>query len=173
MVEKTYRAIRHDIVRKKQEQNSAEVHHPDQKINQIYSVLDNSKKYKILELFCGRENLTKHYKKFGEVELYDKKWKKTGDSYKQFHRLIWENKKYEIIDLDPYGFPNRFFPDIYLLIDKGYLFVTMPKPYVNILNGITRTHLISYYGEHNPQNRNYTKTICYVGLMSLEKGRSG
>ena len=94
MVEKTYRAIRHDIVRKKQEQNSAEVHHPDQKINQIYSVLDNSKKYKILELFCGRENLTKHYKKFGEVELYDKKWKKTGDSYKQFHRLIWENKKY-------------------------------------------------------------------------------
>ena len=169
MVEKTYRAIRHDIVRKKQEQNSAEVHHPDQKINQIYSVLDNSKKYKILELFCGRENLTKHYKKFGEVELYDKKWKKTGDSYKQFHRLIWENKKYEIIDLDPYGFPNRFFPDIYLLIDKGYLFVTMPKPYVNILNGITRTHLISYYGEHNPQIETIQKQFVMWGLCHWRK----
>ena len=30
------------------------------------------------------------------------------------------------------------------------MFITMPKPYVNILNGITRTHLISYYREHNP-----------------------
>ena len=46
-MDKSYRAIRHDIVRKKQAENSAEVHHPDQKINQIYSVLDKSKKYNI------------------------------------------------------------------------------------------------------------------------------
>ena len=32
MGEKTYRAIRHDIVRKKQDENANEVHHPKEKI---------------------------------------------------------------------------------------------------------------------------------------------
>lgn len=166
---KTYRALRHDVVRKKQKENSNEVHHPDQKINQIYSVLDKNKKYNILELFCGRENLTKHYKNFGIVDAYDKKYKKTGDSYIVFHRLISEKKKYDIIDLDPYGFPNRFFPDIFMLIEDGYMFVTMPKPYVNILNGITRAHLISYYGEHNPNIETITKQFAIWGLCHWRK----
>tara|TARA_Y100001973_G_C5138162_1_gene301461 strand:- start:72 stop:725 length:654 start_codon:yes stop_codon:yes gene_type:complete len=166
---KTYRAIRHDVVRKKQKENSEEVHHPNQKINQIYKTLESSKNYKILELFCGRENLTKHYNKFGKVELYDKKWKKTGDSFIVFHKLIAQNKKYQVIDLDPYGFPNRFFPDIYLLIEKGFLFLTMPKPYVNILNGITQAHLISYYGEHNPNKETIIKRIALWGLCHWRK----
>lgn len=34
-VNKSYRAIRHDAVRAKQNENANEVHHPDQKINQI------------------------------------------------------------------------------------------------------------------------------------------
>ena len=166
---KSYRAIRHDIIRKKQNDNSKEVHHPDQKTKQIYNFLDSSKKYKILELFCGRENLTKHYSKFGKVELYDKKWKKTGDSYLEFHRLIYERKKYDVIDLDPYGFPNRFFPDIYKLIDNGYLFLTMPKPYVNILNGITQTHLISYFDKHNPSLEEILKRYVLWGLCHWRK----
>ena len=44
---KTYRAIRHDVVRKKQKENSDEVHHPNQKINQIYKTLQSTKNYKI------------------------------------------------------------------------------------------------------------------------------
>jgi len=168
-MEKTYRAIRHDIVRKKQSENSAEVHHPNQKINQIYSFLKYNKKYKILELFCGRGNLTEHYENFGKTDCYDKKYKKTGDSFVEFHRLIAEKKIYNIIDLDPYGFPNRFFPDIFLLIEDGYMFVTMPKPYVNILNGITRTHLISYYGEHNPSIDIILKQFVMWGLCHWRK----
>lgn len=167
---KTYRAIRHDIVRKKQTDNSAEVHHPDQKINQLYRFLKNDQKeLKILELFSGRGNLTKHYKKFGNVDCYDKKYENTGDSFIEFHNLIGKKKKYDIIDLDPYGFPNRFFPDIYMLIDDGYLFITMPKPYVNILNGITRTHLISYYGEHNPKEDVILKQFVMWGLCHWRK----
>jgi hypothetical protein len=38
METKTYRAIRHDVVRAKQKQNANEVHHPDEKINQIKRV---------------------------------------------------------------------------------------------------------------------------------------
>jgi len=160
---KTYRAIRHDVVRKKQRENSAECHHPEQKENQIRTVLKNKSDLKILELFAGHGNLTKIYKDFGNVDCYDKLLK-TGDSYLVFHKLIGERKKYDVIDLDPYGFPNRFFSDIFLLQTKGYMFITMPKPFVNILNGITKQHLICYYGEHNPPKETIIEKIKLYGL---------
>ena len=137
MEQKTYRAIRHDVVRAKQKQNDNEVHHPDEKINQIKKVFaefewDNDKNPKILEMFAGQGNLTNIYEAYGDVTAYDKKHLKTGDSFLEYHRLIADKKKFDIIDLDPYGFPNRFFPDVFLLIDKGVMFITMPKPYDNI-----------------------------------------
>ena len=160
---KSYRAIRHDIVRKKQADHADEVHHPNEKINQIKKHL-KGKDLKILELFAGLNgNLTKVYKQYGEVFAYDKKLK-TGDSFLVFHDLIYRKQKYDVVDLDPYGFPNRMFPDIYLLIDEGYLFVTMPKPYVNILNGITQAHLISYYGEQNPSKEIIIDRMISWGL---------
>lgn len=168
-INKTYRAIRHDIVREKQNKNSNEVHHPDNKIKQIKSVLCNKNNLSILELFAGRGNLTNIYMEYGTVYAFDKKWLKTGDSYIQFHKLISEKKIYDVIDIDPYGFPNRFFPDIFLLIEKGFLFITMPKPYVNILNGITQTHLISYYGEQNPSEQKIIERIVLWGLCHWRK----
>ena len=167
---KTYRAIRHDITRNKQKLNLDAVHHPDEKIYQInnaieqYYGMNSDPNIKILELFAGQGNLTKVYEKYGIVDAYDRKYLKTGDSYIEFHRLIAEKKKYDVIDIDPYGFPNRFFPDVFLLIDNGLLFVTMPKPYVNILNGITQTHLISYYGEHNPNEQTIIERVVLWGL---------
>lgn len=166
---KTYRAIRHDIIRKKQSENCDTVHHPNEKINQILKTLENKHKLKILELFAGQGNLTKIYDKFGTVFSFDKTHLKTGDSYIQFHKLIAEKQKFNVIDLDPYGFPNRFFPDIFLLMDDGYMFITMPKPFVNILNGITRTHLISYYGEHNPSLEVILEKWVLFGLCHWRK----
>jgi hypothetical protein len=169
---KTYRAIRHDIVRKKQEKNDNSTHHPDLKINQINKVLNDNclpKGITILELFAGRGNLTKVWEQYGSVEPYDKKYLQTGDSFLIFHELIAKKKKYDIIDIDPYGFPNRFFPDIYLLIDNGLLFLTMPKPYVNVLNGITQTHLISYFGNDNPSYNEIIERIVLWGLCHWRK----
>lgn len=165
---KTYRAIRHDVVRKKQAENSDELHHPNEKINQIRRVLPEGY-YNILELFAGQGNLTQVYNDIGTVYAYDKKYLKTGDSYLQFHKLIADKTKFSVIDLDPYGFPNRFFPDIFLLIENGYIFITMPKPYVNILNGITQAHLISYYGEHNPSKEVIIDRIALWGLCHWRK----
>jgi hypothetical protein len=173
-MEKTYRAIRHDVVREKQKNNSNEVHHPDEKINQIKKVFsewnfDENKIPNILELFAGQGNCTRVYESYGKVTAYDKKHLKTGDSYIEYHRLIADKNKFDVIDLDPYGFPNRFFPDIFLLIENGILFVTMPKPYVNILNGITQTHLISYYDEHNPNEQTIIERIALMGLCHWRK----
>lgn len=170
--DKTYRAIRHDVVRKKQRINHKKVHHPNEKIHQIEWVLRNTnfqKDHKILELFSGQGNLTEVYKKYGEVVECDRKYQKTGDSYLLYHKFIYEKRKFTIIDVDPYGFPNRLFPDLYLLIDDGLMFVTMPKPYVNILNGITRTHLIAYYGNHNPDEDEIIETMCLWGLCHWRK----
>lgn len=161
---KTYRAIRHDITRFKQSENFDKVHHPNEKEYQIESSLKGLSNLNILELFSGRGNLTSIYKKYGNVYAYDKKYLKTGDSFIVFHKLIAEKKKYDVIDLDPYGFPNRFFPDIFLLVDDGVMFITMPKPYVNILNGITAAHLISYYGEHNPTKEVIIERIALWGI---------
>ena len=100
---------------------------------------------------------------------YDKKYLNTGDSFIIFHKLIAEKNKFNVIDLDPYGFPNRFFPDIFLLIDKGIMFITMPKPYVNILNGITQTHLISYFDDHNPSEKKIIEKFVLFGLCHWRK----
>lgn len=121
-----------------------------------------------MELFAGQGNLTATYKNFGEVECYDK-CLKTGDSYLIYHNLISQKKKYDVIYIDPYGFPNRFFPDIFLLINNGYMFLTMPKPYVNILNGITRQHLNCYYGESNPPLSKILERIYNFGLCHWRK----
>ena len=70
MEEKTYRAIRHDITRTKQRLNANEVHHPDEKIEQIQCTLNyefGMEEIAILELFAGQGNLTKVYEKFGWV----------------------------------------------------------------------------------------------------------
>ncbi len=167
--DKTYRAIRHDVVRGKQSGNNDAVHHPNSKKKQIRYILESKSKLKILELFAGRGNLTDVYIKFGAVYSCDKKYLKTGDSFILFHSLISQKKKYDVIDIDAYGFPSRFLPDIYLLMDNGIIFMTMPKPNVNILNGITATHLISYYGSDNPSEREIINRIVLYGLCHWRK----
>lgn len=182
--EKTYRAIRHDYTRLKQDEYSDDLHHPIQKIKQIENVLSkicNWSDLTILELFAGQGNLTEVYSKFGDVTaneykkvVFDKLNENVKDlylvntnkvdSFLDFHRLIYLKQKFDVIDLDPYGFPTRFFPDVFLLIENGVLFVTMPKPYVNILNGITQTHLISYFGESNPSKEKIIERIVLWGL---------
>lgn len=160
---KTYRAIRHDVVRLKQAENCDTVHHPSHKTKQIERVLEGKIGLQVIEFFAGAGNLTRVYSKHGNVEALDKKLG-TGDSFLAFHSKIAERKKYNVVDVDAYGFPCRFFPDVYKLIDDGYLFITMPKPSVNILNGITQTHLISYFGEPNPSKETIINKICLFGL---------
>ena len=166
--EKTYRAIRHDVVREKQALNSPEVHHPKAKKDQIIKVLPEGE-YNTLELFAGRGNLTSIYEAYGNVDSFDKKYLRTGDSFREFHRLIADRRTYDIIDVDPYGFPCRLFPDLFLLLDSGYLFVTMPKPYVNILNGITQTFLFCYFGETNPSLEKVVNQFAIWGLCHWRK----
>lgn len=167
--DKTYRAIRHDIKRAKLKSNADSHHHPKEKREQIENVLEGKSELNILELFAGQGNTTKILGQYGEVQAYDRKYLKTGDSYLVFHRLISEKKTYDVIDLDPYGFPTRFFPDVFLLIEDGYMFITMPKPFVNVLNAMTQTHLTAYFGEGNPPLEKIQERFVLYGLCHWRK----
>jgi len=182
--EKTYRALRHDVVRQKQRENCSTVHHPDEKIDQVRRVLLELAGWgdlSTLELFAGSGNLTRIYADYGEVYANEKNRARFAelrantadlmlvrcnnvDSFLDFHSLIALRQRFDVIDLDPYGFPSRFLPDIFLLIDDGVIFVTMPKPYVNILNGITAVHLTSYYGSRNPSRDEIIAKFVSLGL---------
>ncbi len=72
------------------------------------------------------------------------------DSYILFHKLISEKKNYDIIDIDPYGFPSRFMPDIFLLIENGLIFITIPHHAVNVLNRMTQELLNNYFDSKKP-----------------------
>lgn len=167
--EKTYRAIRHMVVRAKQNSNDPDVHHPKEKILQVGRVMEQFKNehkgpITTLELFAGQGNLTREYQEHGSVEAYDIKYLKTGDSFLQFHRLIFARRTYQVVDLDPYGFPTRLFPDIFLLIKDGLLFVTFPRPNSNILDGMKALHLESYMGKSNPSEEEVINQIATWGL---------
>ena len=165
---KTYRAIRHDIVRKRQSEDCASTTHPAQKTKQIHEILQTKNRLSILEMFAGVGNLTEEYKKYGQVTAFDRRLG-TGDSFREYHRLIADKKVFDVVDIDPYGFPSRFFPDIFLLIDDGYLFVTCPIPSVNILNDITKTHLQVFYGSDNPTIDQISNRIAEYGLCHWRK----
>ena len=156
----------HPATRLKQALHDDDVHHPAEKIHQIREFLPKREQpYEILELFAGGEdgNLSKVYREFGTVERYDKKLG-TGDSFLQIHRLIWERKTFDVVDLDPYGFPSRMFPHVFQLMDDSFFFMTFPKFSVNITNRMNDVHQESYYGVASPSMAQVIERITSWGL---------
>ena len=160
---KTYRAIRHDIVRQRQRENIASTNHTTEKRLQVERILAGKSNLAILELFAGDGFLTRALEPFGQVTSLDKRHG-TGDSFLEYHRYIADRRKFDVVDADPYGFPSRLFPDIFLLIDDGIFLVTIPSASVNIPNGLVKTHLQSYYGEELPDIDAISKRIAEYGL---------
>lgn len=169
----TTSAIKHKFRRISQNNNSEKHHHPKQKWEQIERYIESNKNY-ILETNCGWGNLTKLYQQYGEVLCYDIDKKRVeyinkmqmqdvyaehGDSIIESHGLVGNKCKFDIIDLDPYGMPSRYFPHIFLLMNKGYLFVTLPKLAVQKLNKITAKHLDCFWGIGETNRKEYEDII--------------
>lgn len=147
---KSKNALKHDKANEKKRLDLEQTNHFDIKKDQIERFFQEYSREvwshnRILELFPGNGKLTVVWRNWGSVLSNNKQ-----DAYTYFHRLIADGEKFEIIDIDPYGFPSRLFPDIFLLIDHGYLFLTFPIISINVLNGITQEHLRVYYGSPKP-----------------------
>lgn len=151
----TISSAKHKYLRLNQSRNVDRHHHPKEKIEQIRKILPKNNTLKILETHAGMGNLTKVYLEYGEVTAHDIDAKKIEslkdiksdkltiikcDSLKQIHRYIYENRVFDVVDLDPYGFPSRFFPHVFNLINDGYLFFTFPKMGVQQINKIMVNH---------------------------------
>lgn len=128
--------------------------HANQKVEQALSFVGHlqnqrEKPLSVVEFFAGEHGfLSRAYTSSGVKLLPLDKRLGTGDSLRYMHRLLGEGAKFDLVDLDPYGFPTRFFPDVFQLVDDGGLLVTMPKPGCNHGNHITWQMLRCYFGDH-------------------------
>lgn len=142
-------------------------HHNDDKQNLLNYVVSLKKVNvkKVYEYFSGHNYCTKMYENNGwEVEGNDLKDTKI-DSFRLFHAHIYGKRKFDLIDLDPYGLPFRFFPDVYLLLnDKSILFVTSVKFNVPIVNWRRINYFMGYFGKDKPSHSDYIDFIIRTGL---------
>jgi hypothetical protein len=159
----------HKEKREKQKDNIDKYHHPEEKMKQ----LDNYHKYilgkDILEVFGGQGNLTKYYESAldtkGSVTSLTKET--TGDSFDYIYKLRGERKKYGVIDIDSYGYPDKFFPVVFeMMKDECLLVFTFPVVGVNCLNGITEQHFINFWRSNRPTIGDVTGVLTDFALRN-------
>ena len=154
--------IKQRRIRARQAMDSAAVTHPSEKTQQLYRVLDYCPK-SVLEVFAGSGQLTQVYEDLGsQVTAWDKRLG-TGDSYLNLLQRAG-SETYDVVDIDPYGFPSRAFPHVFLYLTDGYLFLTFPKPGVQWLNGITQKHLEVWWGSSRPSREDILRSLEVNGL---------
>jgi hypothetical protein len=167
-------SVKHYYIEWKQARgHDSSTSHGSQKRKQIRLALDKEKRrLKILELFSGKDGeLTQVYQEYGKVDCYDKAID-GRDSFQVCYELVAAKKKYHVVDIDPYGYPTRMLPHVFLLIDEGYMFFTMPKLGCNMANQITAQMVEAYFGDPKPTieqvlNRLWWYGICHWREISL------
>jgi DNA-binding CsgD family transcriptional regulator len=157
----TISSVKHKVRRLQQSANMDRYKHSKEKISQISHVLGSpNSKINTLETHCGFGGLTEIYNNYGNVLCYDIKKDRVDyvknlnlknvfadkkDSEDELYNLVYRKRKFDVVDIDPYGYPSRFFPHVFQLIDNGYLFLTFPVMGVAQINKITIQHLISFW----------------------------
>lgn len=172
----TATSIKHKVRRLSQASNLDRYKHTDEKTFQLDKVVsliagDN---LNTLETHCGHGGMTKRYQRLGNVECYDIVQEKVdhinslhmedvtaikGDSELEIYRLLANRCNYDIVDIDPYGLPSRYFPHAFKLIKSGILFLTFPVLGVAQINKITIRHYQAFWGIELADKDNYLDKI--------------
>lgn len=154
----------HKEIRLKQKSNHSDYHHPKEKIIQLESLSDYIYG-DILEVFAGRGNLTEYYQVKGNVTPMTKE--EFGDSFDAIYKLRGEKRKFDVIDIDSYGYPDLFFPVVFeMMKDKCLLIFTFPIVGVNCLNGITEQHHINFWRSDRPTIGDVVGVLTDMGLRT-------
>ena len=139
---------KHKRLRLAQKANADSHHHPAEKIEQLISLGDLIHG-DILEVFAGAGNLTEWYRQKGSVTAMNKA--EFGDSFDAIYRLRADCKKYDVIDIDSYGYPDKFFPVVFeLMKPQTTLIFTFPMVGAQCLNGITEMHYVTFWRSNRP-----------------------
>ena len=160
---KTHKEIRH-----KQSINDDDYHHPIEKIEQLKRFEDIFRDKKILEVFAGQGNLSKYYNSISD-KVFSMSKEKTGDSFNYIHKIKFDKKKFDVIDIDSYGYPDKLFPVVFdCLTDNAYLIFTFPIVGVNCLNEITEQHYINFWRSNRPTIGDVVGCITDYGLRNWQ-----
>lgn len=119
----------------------------------------------ILEVFAGQGNLTSFYESYGNTTAMTKD--KFGSSFDAIYSLRANKKKYSVIDIDSYGYPDLFFPVVFeMMKDQCLLVFTFPILGVNCLNGITEQHFINFWHSDRPTIGDITRVLTDFALRN-------
>ena len=179
----TASSVKHKYTRLQQSNNANSHHHPVEKTQQVEKILRNmAGDIYVLETHAGYGNLTKVYSLFAkEVLAFETNKDKCkhindaghenvvchrADSLKEMHLSLYHGLKFNVIDIDPYGFPSRYFPDVFELIDDGFIFITFPKYGCAQINNITKLHLKSFYDFDGGDNEDFLN--CCISSLKRQ-----
>ena len=166
-------SVKHKIRRLGQSDNQDKYKHTAEK-TEIAKIFINSSHRNILETHSGFGGMTEFYNSFGEVEAYDIDKKRVdfvndlglegvtcikADSEKEIYRLVYHSCNYDLIDIDSYGMPSRYFPHSFNLIKDGLMFITLPMIGVAQMNKITIKHLQSFWGVDYQNKEDYVNQV--------------
>jgi len=159
-------------------------HHPVEKIKQLNQL--DLVDYKILEVFAGRGNLTSYYntKSYDVTSLalldniekiVDNTIKdmmtKVNDSNTYIHKLIYDEIKYDLIDVDPYNDGGQLAQNIFkLLNDNSYLIWTFPFVNAGSPPNKHKKHRYNmYWSSTNPNLDMFCDKVKEYASLSLFK----
>lgn len=170
----TLSSIKHKIRRLQQKQNLDKYKHTVEKSEQARKYLPHLLNPRILETHAGFGGMTQFYSKYGHTTSLELKEERVEavkncrlpnnqviqcDSEEYVYRLISRRERYDVIDLDPYGYPSRYFPHVFKLMNDGILFVTLPMIGVAQINKITIAHLSSFWGVDYRDTASYLEAV--------------
>lgn len=133
----------HRKTRLKQSLNDEDYHHPKEKIEQLNRYIQAESD--VLEVFAGKGNLTEYYNGM-HCNVTSLTKEQFGSSFDAIYQLRSDKRKYDVIDIDSYGYPDKFFPVVFeMMNDDCLLIFTFPIVGVNCLNGISEQHFYTFY----------------------------
>jgi DNA-binding Lrp family transcriptional regulator len=169
-------SVKHKVRRLQQSSNMDRYKHTSEKTEQLEVAIAHLKHGKLntLETHCGFGGMTERYQKLGKVDCFDIDEKRVafvnglllegvsavkGDSEIEVFRLIANRQIYDIVDIDPYGLPSRYFPHAFYLLKKGIMFLTFPVMGVAQINKITIRHYQAFWDIELEDNEIYVDKI--------------
>ena len=159
---KTNNAVKHERLRIKQSDYLDSHHHPQEKLKQLNKV-DDYIYGDILELFAGQGNLSDYYKQKGN--LYQCTKENTGDSFQHLFELINNRKRFDVVDIDSYGYPSQLMDNVWhVMKPTSTLIITFPVMGVQCINGIVEQHFINFWKSARPTTGDVIGAVTDYGL---------
>jgi len=113
----------------------------------------------VLEIFSGEGNLSKFYNKHAD-SVFEMKKDIHGDAYDFSNMLRAMKKKFDVIDIDGYGFPDKLLHASFdMLNDNGLLIFTFPIINSSPISRVKEMNFVDSWGSLRPDSGDIVGTV--------------